>query len=491
MAVTMTHKEWMKLTDCGMFKPRSKALKAVDEAFLKYEELSIPGYKDILKQQLETWMASKQGGWKQSIRNRKNAISSLHKQLTGIPVQRNAVAMDTLAAATNQTVKLLFTDAKLTWKGNYDLRLEDQPKPRKFITRAIVQTPEVAYSRAGNNKLGLTGATSGIVTNSTALAGGDITAVPGAMGAAAQSVDAARPTGAMGHLMSAVKDAVVPKGSQNEVFAAIVKFYPGFERELAAAVLPFVGVASAAASTVYSFTRALQWECHRHAVQRHGARIYAGETPKRAIDGMITIIRRERNVEAFAGSVSLGELGGKLAGTLADGGTATNAALGLAASLIKLMNLMRVVHRDIEEMKAANRAIQAGVTLDTFATSPLVGCYFVACAPTSVLMDLLQRRLGEEGWMDLGERAIQSHLAPLKAAAVELIHLSRFEITKLKSFPALMAPNKAKLQKMKAGAEDSLLGGPYGFAEPMKHTQNGLGLGAQPAAEAPALRQAA
>ncbi|MEM6635663.1 MAG: hypothetical protein AAF667_07200 [Pseudomonadota bacterium] len=434
MPVTMIYKEWRQLTKGDWIQPCSRALQEVDRAFRTFEKTRLIGAQSQLRHRLQEWMATKNGAWKSSVRNHRNAVESLYLQLTRIPPAVHAPAVAAMEAETDKLLRKLFQGARLTWRGEYSRAFQQEARVRLKLTRGLVESPGVAYNNAGNNKIGLLEGVGGTALNAASV----LQAAQNPRGSG----------GGLGFLISTVKDAVVPRAAQGEVIAGIRVVYPNFEKELVAAVIPFLGLGTAAVSTVASYSIAFKRELDSQAVERHGNRVYAGTTPKMGIDAMIKILDRERNAELIAGSLGLAELGGKLASLLADGGIATNPAVGLAGSLMRLMNIMRIIYRDIKERDAANAAIKAGVSLEIFNTSPLVGCYFIACAPTSVVMDQIIGRIGQPGWMDLVERN-RKHLIPLKERAVALIHESRFEIRSLAKRPALVAPNKSKLHWMK------------------------------------------
>src|SRR6188768_453591 len=84
MSVTMTHKEWMKLTYGGITSIRSSKLKLVDAALEKYHKEPTPAKLDVLRQALMGWMGDKGANWKTSVRNGHNAVETLHKQVMGL-----------------------------------------------------------------------------------------------------------------------------------------------------------------------------------------------------------------------------------------------------------------------------------------------------------------------------------------------------------------------------------------------------------------------
>lgn len=145
------------------------------------------------------------------------------------------------------------------------------------------------------------------------------------------------------------------------------------------------------------------------------------------------------------------ELGGKIAGLAIDGDMASNTAIGLAANIAKLLNIARIVHRDVSEKNRANKLIQWGagsIDLDVFEVCPLLGCYLICCLPTSAPMALILRRFGQSGWMDVAKRTASHQIETLREKAREVINNHRFEIQKLSRFPGVLSGNEEEKRRM-------------------------------------------
>ena len=122
----------------------------------------------------------------------------------------------------------------------------------------------------------------------------------------------------------------------------------------------------------------------------HATRALSTEDPEAALQAVLRMLEREHNKNLSEFAVGLSEFGSKAATLLADGGTATNAAIGLSFGLIKLVMLMRIVVRDVQERNAANKVIQRPlITNELFAVCPVMGAYLICCAPTSVIVNTI------------------------------------------------------------------------------------------------------
>jgi hypothetical protein len=247
-----------------------------------------------------------------------------------------------------------------------------------------------------------------------------------------------------------IMDAVVPAEVHGEVMQAVVQAHSNFMGELIQAVTPFLGVITAGGTTLWNLKNLIRAEYRTVTSRTHMQRILSVGNPQSAMKAIVRILERERNAEAFSFSVSLGEFAGKLAGTLADGGTATTAAIGLAANVAKLTNIVRIIVRDVLEKNAANALMaRRQVTITVFEACPMVGAYYVCCAPTSVLVNQILERWSQGGWMGEVEQNVHDHIEPMRAQARRLIREFRFVIPSLQNVPGVMAANKDELARMK------------------------------------------
>ncbi len=437
MADVMSHKEWMKLTDGGFTSVRSGSLKRVDAALLDYHKALDAPHMDALRRALMAWMGEKGSDWKHSVRNGRNAVDTLHRQVMGLAsaAAGPSAGLQAMKDEAHQLMLQLFRGAQLTWKNEFRGKLNaNLVKPLSTDFALYLPARQYATS-ASTNKFGLTG-------NSVGAAVAVKTLADGRSGARAGG-------GATGALVNKLVSQVVPPGAQVEVLNAVRQLVPGFQAEFAAAVMPLTGILSAAGTTLWNTGNAL----HKHygvvQARTHRDRSLAGVEAAGAINALIRILERERNADIYSATVSVAELGGKVAGLAIDAGTASNTAIGLAANIAKLLNIVRIVYRDVSEKNAVNRMLRSGeVGLEIFEVCPLVGCYLVCCLPTSALMGLIFERFGERGWMDVAERTNERHLEPLRAKARGVIKGHRFEIRSLARFPGMLEVNKEEIERM-------------------------------------------
>ena len=435
MAVVMSHKEWMKLTYGGATSIRSGKLKLVDSALESFHQRPDEAHMDMLRKALMGWIGDKGSDWKASVRNAHNAVDTLHKQVmggAGLGVV-NADARKAVEDEAHQIMVLIFRGATITWRNEFRGKLNsDLVKPNNENFIAYLPVKQYAAS-ASTNKFGTAGNTAGAVVASNSL----------------NTVRTGGGAGAISGAISKLVSEVVPLNAQTEVLNAVQLLVPSFQAQFAAAVMPMAGLLTAAGTTLWNTGNAL----HKHygvtQTRMHLDRSLAGVEGTHAINALIQILERERNADIYAASVSVLELGGKIAGLAIDGGTASNTAIGLAANIAKLLNIVRIVYRDVSEKNAANKMMASGrIGLEVFEACPLLGCYLVCCLPTSALMVLIMKRFGQTGWMDVAERTASRHIEPLREKARAVIAGHRFEIVSLARFPGMLTENVEEKARM-------------------------------------------
>lgn len=216
--------------------------------------------------------------------------------------------------------------------------------------------------------------------------------------------------------------------------------------KLTASVAPFIGVFTAGAGMLWNLKNAVQNEYRRDQAEKHHQQSLSVGHPDQAIEAIIRILKRERNADAISCSVSLGAFVGMLAG-----GTATNAPIGLAANLLKLVNIIRIIVRDVLEKNAGNDLMREGPQITAFETCPILGAYYVCCVPTSVLVNEIFLRWWKGGWKGEVEKTVTKHIQPLREQARRLIGEHRFVIDELQRYPGVLAPNQKAIEEMKSG----------------------------------------
>ena len=443
----MSYEEWMKLTYGGPTSRRSSNLKKVDAALKQYHEKPFKDIKPV-RQALNVWIKAKGNNWKASIRNKLNAVDTLFKQVNGEAGagEMDQQALTILKNETQTTLKLLFNGAQVTWKNEFKGKLNSnlvKPNHKDFAPKVLGRQIKTS---AATNKFGLLLNSASATNNIHTLATGKT--IPQVIKKSAGD-NLSGFSDNIGGFIDKIISIEVPDELKAEVIKAANELVSNWRVEITANIMPYSGIIIAGGSAIYNAINAARKQYDIHKINVHKERCLAGLSATQAIDAMITIFERERNADLFSASVSTMEFGGKLAGILIDAGTATNAAIGLSANVCKLSNIFRIICRDVKEKNAANKLLKEEFTLEVFETCPLVGCYLICCAPTSVMMSLFIERFGQAGWMDLVQRNSGKHLEPLREKARKVIKDHRFEIASLANFHGLVEINQNKVEAMR------------------------------------------
>lgn len=432
MSEIMSYDRWMKYTYGGRTSIRSSQLKAVDAALNRYQSAKSPTNLDALRKTIVAWMQKEGPGWKSSVRNKYHAVDDLYKQSMGLPTpERSAgeiIGMSHLRAESRAIVDDLFRGQSLVWKPGFFAKLASdviRSKPVDWEPRIL--------GKLGNNRVGAVANSYGAASNSLVLAG---------KSSATQ-------------MAQDLFKSIVPSEHAGEVSMALAQVMPNFMSEFAASMVPFAGVVVTGGTAVYNGIKTAYSQYCLSDARMHQARNLSTAEPAAAINALVRILERDRNYNAFSASVSGTAFAGKLVGILADGGTATNAAIGLAASAAKLTNIVRVIVRDVLEKREANRRMErGGVDAEIFDVCPIMGAHLILCVPTSVMVNTVFDRMNKnDGWRGDVERTVTRHLVPLQNEARRVIADGRFEIPGLKNYPGMLVVNKNKLAQMQAWKE--------------------------------------
>lgn len=428
MARIMTHKEWMKMTYAGVTSRRSSKLKAVDNALLQYEKNNTEANKKSVLVALQTWISSKGSNWKTSVRNKRNAVSNLHRQLTGQGTGKahSPVALSHIRDESRALITDLFQGKQMVFRPGLMTKLAGNSKFSKISLQMRVTS--VAY-------------------HSNKVSGGAITR--GAKNAIRNA--SARDRSNAKSLASNLFGEVVPANLSQDVNVLLAGVMPNFMQELTAASMPFVGVVFSGGKTVYNAFKYAHSAYKTETARMHASRTLSCDEPEAAFKSVIRMLERNENHELANCAIGMAEFGSKIASLLADGGTVANSAISLASGLVKLLMLLRLIVRDVQERNEANQIMKKPIiTAELFRACPVMGAYFICCAPTSVIVNtiLSSDRFYEPGMMDTVERAVKHHIEPLKKRSRELVKKHRMYIPDLQRYPGILEKNKKALKQM-------------------------------------------
>ena len=446
MTVVMKHAQWLKMTDGGLLQTRSAALKAVDAALLRYEQSSNLHNWDDLQKAVIQYLGTKGANWKTDKRNRFGALTTLYEQVMRIggPAKTGGamVGLSHVRDESRAILDTLFRGKRLEWRPGILAKFDIKTKAERGMAANTVR---------------------GIVKNANTVSGGAVL-----QGVRSGIGPVGLGDGSNAQAVARLLREIVPSDVFPEVSALLSVQMPETLAELGAACAPFAGVIVSAGSVAVGCVQAVRAEIALDDMREMRLRSMAISTGESAIGGMARVLDRECNrIEADL-AINTAALGTKLALVLADGGTASTAAVGLAAQLGKILLKIQRLVRDVLEQRAVNRLLLDPKALDigVFETSPILGAYLVGCAPTSVMVDTVFSRFYDRGWMGEVEQYVATDLGRLQSSARTLVQEHRFWIPSLQRFPGLMAVNSDALKKMRDNVGKSGMVG-FGSATPV------------------------
>ncbi len=426
----MWYNEWMKLTVGGKLDKRSPVLKTLDAALLKHEQQPNPANRQALVKALHAWINSQGSEWQTSIRNRRNAVETLFRQLgpEGGQVKPDRAALAHVFLESELFVAQLFKGTKVMWRPGILTKIAGNTEMAKATTSWTI-------FKVGKNSHKLHKLTTPATPAS-------------APGLASQ-------------LARMLTDEIIPPEVRVEVMQLLALLMPSFMAELSAACAPFVGVGTSAVTTTVGLVKMAQKQYQVDMAIAHAARTLSTGDPEAAFAAIIRMLQREQHNLIAGVSVGYAAFGAKLVSLLVDGGAVTNTAISLTQGLIKLLMLARIAVRDVMERKEANKLLAQGdVDAQLFTASPLMGAYLICCAPTSVIVNTVidHDAFARPGMMDRVERAVKLHIEPMKAAAQKLVTEHRMYIPELEKHAGIIEFNKGNVKKMKAAIHKTVIG---------------------------------
>ena len=200
-------------------------------------------------------------------------------------------------------------------------------------------------------------------------------------------------------------------------------------QELVAEITPFLGIVVSGGKLAMAGKKVAEDGYNLYKSYDYIKGFNRGD-PMAAAEAVQSIIKRDLAKH----SIQLGQqalaTGGKLAGILGDGGTATTVAIGAANALASLGLELYSLGMDIKEMRAGNARLNSPATLDltVFEECPILGCYLLTCADTSSIANFFLSDIGLPGWMDRLEQMKKKQMDPMLKIARKSIESSRLQL---------------------------------------------------------------
>lgn len=437
--ITITIAEWLRLTDLGALSRRTDEMRAIDDALRAYHLAA--GNKDgafvRLKSAFDNWIRfqQRQGKiWTQSDRNRNGAITRLHDQITLVEAGRSVAGMK---------------NAK-DWDGRQAiLTAEREALERLFKERSMV------FKNATKPRLA--------VAASPAISGGI------AIGKMVNSgVQPVKP--------SNVADAcqqILGKVPPEQLFTMLGTSFGQF----CTAASTIIGAAVSPAKLLVDIVKFGMAASKRYsgASARY---MFRDGVADGALNAVLQMIEDELKMIAWDAA--------KQTGSIVSSAFGVAPIVAVATSVVDVMVNLKLYSGMLDEMEAANRMLaQKAWGLKLFNASPVLGCYFLLMADTSVWINFSAHDIGTPGWMDTVE-AMRKRAEPIREKARDLVRASKIALSGTEGFNGLewepswrnnklsYLANIASVEGLVGKVEDKIRGGPS-FTRPDKDRIVGFG----------------
>jgi hypothetical protein len=397
MPLLMTYERWMYRTHSKV-KSRSDSLKLIDAAIKRRDEAGA-------KRALISWIDEqnkKRQDWHRSVRNGDGAVEELYKQLnvlgSVVPYRNITEEMDDKLAKVHIRREQRLAAAKM-----FDARTLKFKDSFWGISRqkcAQGRSKSLNTSKnVGKTTLGVGGNAASVASSAYGIGSDLKTTIEAIMGTLAPETQ------------SALVEHVFGEGVAQFAFH----------------VAPFIGVFSSGGKAVKDWVGVAQGIHKATQMESRYGDVRMGD-PAAALEAIVAIIDRQIKKQTADAVIHTTAFTAKGIGVLADGGSATTAALGAVETIAGLLNVfvdLVIDARQIDEGNALIRAKQFDLTM--FSKCPLLGCYYVAVQDESTIMDFDFENMGKANWQQEAMRLKYAIKPVIKQAGV-LIDKSRVEI---------------------------------------------------------------
>jgi len=398
------HADWLRSTSLNVLKPRSTALKALDDAILKYEQLVNEPNLWRIRNTFEDWKRAKGPTWKMNDRNRTGAITELDIELAKTASYTNYQAakftpaeLQALAFVRQQrgeVIKNVFRDKTVTFKA---ARLKDR----------VVDV------------------------------GGDVKTN------ASKAVAYIRTKGKSAEAGPSLKEKIQKKlldtakeyfGVQGlEALGTLGGLIISIIEQTALEVTPVVGHIKDGYDLFTGWAKVGSLYIEQHSIAQRGYAIETG-VPSAAFDALVKCLKNETRNEAISATNATTSFALKTGLAAVDGGAISGPVVGAASALASLLQTLALLGIEWRATIAVNKELTGGhLDVRLFRTYPLMGCYLLTSATLSDLIPV--ESFGTPGWMDYIEKMKKGQFDDIHKSAADLIDGSPWEILGLPKRP--------------------------------------------------------
>jgi hypothetical protein len=230
----------------------------------------------------------------------------------------------------------------------------------------------------------------------------------------------------------AVKEFIVQCADLDGIHEVIEALTSQVLQDIVAEIVPVLGILVSGGKLVKAAKAVAEDGYNLYHFNDYASGIRSGD-PLAAAGAVKTLIQRDLGKHSVQLAQQSVATGAKIAGLLADMGTATTVGIGLANALASLGLELFALGMAIKEMRAGNKRLATPETLDltVFDECPILGCYLITCADTSAVANFFVNDIGQPGWMTKVEELKKTKMDPLIKIAKKSIGASKIQLTGL------------------------------------------------------------
>ena len=393
----MPYEQWMKDTH-SLVKPRSESLKKIDAAIRNRSEIET-------KKALVGWINeqnAKRQDWHRSVRNEKGAVKKLYDQLGILGTTPNF-----------KTPKEQQADRLAKQEMKENMRIAAS---RMFAGREMKFKDSfwgITRQRCGAAKTKLAAA------ENAALTGVGVSRKAYAVGSQLYTISKN-----LEKVIDAIMGEGIPEATRSEIIMAV---FGTAVADFCKDAAPLFGVFSSGAKAVAAWVGVATKVYDQMVMEESESSVRPGDAAA-ALRAISAILERQIAKQTVDAAIRTTAFTAKGASFIADGGTATTAAIGAVESVAILLNTLTDIVIDARQKIAANKLLMAGkIDIDLFNTCPILGCYYIVVQDHSTIMNFDIDNMGRENWQQEAER-LRYALQPVLAKANTLIAGSRIEL---------------------------------------------------------------
>jgi hypothetical protein len=462
MAAIPTHSDWMQEKALGVTKPRSLALRRVDNALEEYEKHTrnpADRRKKLteLRRALNEWIREKGAAWRNSERNKAPdfPVTALYEALQRQPVftPEDLDAFRYQEQIRRLRIKRIFAGKKIVWqafnapdeakthlarvrlaaKGSAPVPERDALAIREMRAQHEAERKERATYRPGKytaarevlNPLG-----SGALDIHALVQRGDVLSRTGehAFGLAGTSN-----TGpAFQHMLSDMFGGE----SFGNISTYLAQSIGANAMQVANSVTPILSNISSGASMLIAWGKVAKAIYQEYETSTHSHAISAGDMAA-AFKALTLLLDRQTTAATIQATIQTADFTTRTAMSFVDFGTISSTLVSAISTVSKFIHKISLLGREYSETRHARRLLADPGRLNAslFQAYPLLGCYMLVCSDLSEIICLTRDAalqggipFGAEGWMDDVEHVKKTHIDPVLERACQVIYKSPFMV---------------------------------------------------------------